>query len=72
MYININGTRILTEGIISYAPYVIEHQNGHQEFGISVTYESTEVRISLNKDDILSGLKYIDETLTRKENILKS
>ena len=64
MYLNINGTRVSLKGIIAYAPIIKEYTD-RQEFGILVTYESTEVEIALPKDDMIPWLRKIDEELSK-------
>lgn len=59
MYININGTRIKTEGILSYG------KNGN---GITIVYKNNTVDIPLNGDGISDTLQFLDNKLNKVFN----
>jgi hypothetical protein len=59
MYININGTRIAKDGIVSYSPIL---KDGGL-YSILITYETTEIEISVSKDKIINWLEKIDKEL---------
>lgn len=63
MYLNINGTRIKTEGVISYG------KNGN---GVSVIYKNNVIDIPLSKDNIDLVLDELDDELNGESLSVKS